>query len=51
MFVIAAVAVFAALRRLFARVTIPEKSWAWSVPPYAIGAVAAFWLIQRIAAF
>jgi hydrogenase/urease accessory protein HupE len=26
-------------------------SWAWRVPPYAIGGVAAFWLIQRIAAF
>jgi hydrogenase/urease accessory protein HupE len=25
--------------------------WAWRVPPYAIGGVAAFWLIQRIAAF
>jgi hydrogenase/urease accessory protein HupE len=25
--------------------------WAWRVPPYAIGSVAAFWLIQRIAAF
>jgi hydrogenase/urease accessory protein HupE len=25
--------------------------WAWGVPPYAIGGVAAFWLIQRLAAF
>jgi HupE / UreJ protein len=25
--------------------------WAGRVPPYAIGGVAAFWLIQRIAAF
>ena len=25
--------------------------WAWRVPPYAIGSVAAFWLIQRIEAF
>jgi hypothetical protein len=25
--------------------------WAWRVPPYAIGSVAVFWLIQRIAAF
>jgi hypothetical protein len=25
--------------------------WAWRVPPYAIGSVAAFWLIQRIVAF
>jgi hypothetical protein len=25
--------------------------WAWRVPPYAIGGVAALWLIQRVAAF
>jgi len=25
--------------------------WAWRVPPYAIGGVAAFWLIQRLVAF
>ena len=25
--------------------------WAWRVPPYAIGVVAAFWLIRRISAF
>jgi hypothetical protein len=25
--------------------------WAWRVPPYAIGSMAMFWLMQRIAAF
>jgi hydrogenase/urease accessory protein HupE len=25
--------------------------WAWRVPPFAIGGVAAFWLIERIATF
>jgi hypothetical protein len=25
--------------------------WAWRVPPYAIGGVAAFWLVQRLVAF
>ena len=25
--------------------------WAWRVPPYVIGSVAAFWLIQRVAVF
>jgi hypothetical protein len=28
-----------------------SRRGAWRVPPYAIGSVAAFWLIQRIAAF
>jgi hypothetical protein len=23
-------------------------AWAWRVPPYAIGAVAAFWPIERL---
>ncbi|HXJ59236.1 MAG TPA: hypothetical protein VNU68_21465 [Verrucomicrobiae bacterium] len=25
--------------------------WSWRVTPYAIGSVAMFWVIQRIAAF
>jgi hypothetical protein len=25
--------------------------WAWRVPVYAIGSLAAFWTIQRLAAF
>jgi hydrogenase/urease accessory protein HupE len=30
-------------------ITIALPAWAWRVPPYAIGAVASFWLIQRLA--
>jgi hydrogenase/urease accessory protein HupE len=26
-------------------------AWTWRVPPYAIGGLAAFWVIERIAAF
>jgi len=26
-------------------------AWAWRVPVYAIGSMAAFWTIQRIAGF
>jgi hypothetical protein len=33
------------------RMRVPNPAWAWRVPPYAIGGVAAFWVIQRIAAF
>ena len=33
------------------RISLPKAPWAWRVPPYAIGAVAAFWLIQRIGTF
>ncbi len=30
---------------------LPRPAWAWAVPPYAIGSLAVFWVIQRIAAF
>jgi hydrogenase/urease accessory protein HupE/uncharacterized protein YbdZ (MbtH family) len=33
------------------RIRAPRPAWAWLVPPYAIGSVAAFWVIQRIATF
>jgi hypothetical protein len=33
------------------RLRIPAPSWGWRVPAYAIGAVAAFWTIQRTVAF
>jgi hypothetical protein len=38
-------------KRVARRVTIPKPAWAWRLPPYAIGTVAAFWFIQRVAAF
>lgn len=33
------------------RVKLPAPQWARLVPPYAIGSVAMFWVIQRIAVF
>jgi hypothetical protein len=36
---------------LVRRIRIPFPHWAEFVPPYAIGSVAMFWVIQRIAAF
>jgi len=38
-------------KRAARRLTLPNPVWAWRVPSYAIGAVAAFWFIQRVAAF
>ena len=46
--------VFAVIRfaqQVTRRVEVSQPAWAWRVPPYAIGSVAAFWIIQRIAAF
>jgi len=48
---IAAVLAFAAAARPIARRFARPPAWAWRVPPYAIGGVAGFWVIQRIAAF
>ena len=36
---------------LIHRIRIPLPRWAEFVPPYAIGGVAMFWVIQRISAF
>lgn len=44
-FIAAAMITWAVLRRF----TWPE--WAWRVPVYAIGSLAAFWTIDRISAF
>jgi hypothetical protein len=36
---------------LVRRIRIPFPRWTEFVPPYAIGSVAMFWVVQRIAAF
>jgi hydrogenase/urease accessory protein HupE len=45
-FVAAVLGVLAALRRL----PLPELRWARLAPPYAIGSLAMFWVIERTAA-
>ena len=44
-------AVIALTRPVARRTGISHPAWTWRVAPYAIGSVAAFWVIQRIAAF
>jgi hydrogenase/urease accessory protein HupE len=52
LFFIASVFAVIALGRWIApRIDLPLPAWAGAVPPYAIGGIAAFWVIQRIAAF
>ena len=46
-FVAVAVLLLAAVRHWTIRLPI----WSWRLPPYAIGGVAAYWLIVRLAAF
>ena len=51
LFIAAVFAVIALFRRIKARIKLPQPTWAWALPPYAIGSAAAFWVIQRIVAF
>ena len=43
--------VVALARQMMRHVTQQQPAWAWRIPPYAIGSIAMFWVIQRIAAF
>ena len=51
LFIAAILSIMALARWLSQRAAIPQPAWAWRVAPYSIGGVAAFWMIQRIAAF
>jgi hydrogenase/urease accessory protein HupE len=51
LFIASVFAVIALARQVTRRIGMSQPAWAWRVPPYAIGGVAAFWIIQRIVAF
>ena len=51
MFVGAVLTVIAAGRRAGHRLRLSQPAWIWRVAPYAIGGLASFWLVERIAAF
>ncbi len=51
LFIASVFAIIALARQITRRVNMPRPTWAWAVPPYAIGSLAVFWVIQRIAAF
>jgi hydrogenase/urease accessory protein HupE len=48
-FIASIFAIWMLVRSAARKLTLPHLAWAWRIPPYAIGAVAAFWFIQRIA--
>jgi hydrogenase/urease accessory protein HupE len=47
-FVVGVFAIALLARQASRRFTVPHPTWSWRVPPYAIGAVAAFWFLQRL---
>lgn len=51
LFIAAIVMIIAIGRIIVRRLTLPQPAWAWRIPPYAIGSVAAFWVVQRIFTF
>jgi hypothetical protein len=51
LFVGAVLAVMAAGWRAGHRLRLSPPAWTWRIAPYAIGALASVWLVERIAAF
>ncbi len=51
LFIAAVLAVITLVRKHARSFVVSPPLWAWRVPPYAIGGVAAFWLVQRVTAF
>jgi len=50
-FIALVLAITALARRATGRFSASQPAWGWRVPPYAIGGLAMFWVIQRVAAF
>jgi len=51
LFIAAMFALAALARQVAQRVKLVQPKWAWRVLPYAIGCIAAFWVIERVVAF
>jgi len=51
MFVASVLTALAAIRFLTRRLDLRVPDWSWRVAPYAIGGLASFWLVERIAGF
>ncbi len=50
-FVAAVLTLIAAGWRAAQRLQWPHTPWLWRIAPYAIGGLASFWLVERVAAF
>jgi hydrogenase/urease accessory protein HupE len=50
-FISVVLAITAVGHRVWRRSRLRAPGWLWRVPPYAIGGLASFWVVQRVAAF
>ncbi len=51
LFIASVFAAIALAQHVTRRIDVPRPTWAWAVPPYVIGGIASYWIIQRVAAF
>ncbi len=51
LFIVAVLALIAVARRAMRRIDWRRPGWVRRVPPYAIGAMASFWFIERVVSF
>jgi len=51
LFIASVFGAIALARQITRRIDLPRPAWAGAMPPYAIGSIAVFWVIQRIADF
>ena len=51
LFIASVFAAIALAQQVARRIDVPRPTWAWAVPPYVIGGIASYWIIQRVAAF
>jgi hypothetical protein len=50
-FIPSVLAVIAACRWIARGLKVSLPPWLWRGPPYAIGGIASFWIVQRVSAF
>ena len=51
LFIAAVFTTLSLARLIMRRIKVPRPAWMRAVPPYVIGSLAAFWVIQRMAGF
>jgi hydrogenase/urease accessory protein HupE len=51
LFIAAVFTVIALARWITRHIRVPQPHWLWRLPPYAIGGIASFWVLDRVAAF